>query len=122
MIASPAWLDTIAGMADDQGDALWDRFVTAMLAAGPAQERPSRYGDKPALFAGNREIAHLEAPGVIDMRITRAGWSRVSAGFGDDPAVRHDPARRDWIELHLHSVADLDRLRQLLITAMAANA
>jgi len=122
VIASPAWLDTIAGMADDQGDALWDRFVTAMLAAGPAQERPSRYGDKPALFAGNREIAHLEAPGVIDVRITRAGWSRVSAGFGDDPAVRHDPARRDWIELHLHSVADLDRLRQLLITAMAANA
>jgi len=59
---------------------------------------------------------------VIDVRITRAGWSRVSAGFGDDPAVRHDPARRDWIELHLHSVADLDRLRQLLITAMAANA
>ncbi len=122
MIASPAWLDTIAGMADDQGDALWDRFVTAMLAAGPAQERPSRYGDKPALFAGNREIAHLEAPGVIDVRITRAGWSRVSAGFGDDPAVRHDPARRDWIELHLHSVADLDWLRQLLTTAMAANA
>jgi len=122
VIASPVWLDTIAGMADDQGDALWDRFVTAMLAAGPAQERPSRYGDKPALFAGNREIAHLEAPGVIDVRITRAGWSRVSAGFGDDPAVRHDPARRDWIELHLHSVADLDRLRQLLTTAMAANA
>lgn len=122
MVAWPALLDTIAGMADDQGDVLWDRFVTAMLAAGPAQERPSRYGDKPALFAGHREIAHLEAPGVIDVRITRAGWSRVSAGFGDDPAVRHDPARRDWIELHQHSVADLDRLRQLLTTAMAANA
>lgn len=66
-------------MADHQGDVLWDRFVTVMLAAGPAQERGSRYGDKPTLFAGHREIAHLEAPGVIDLRITRAGWSRVGA-------------------------------------------
>jgi Family of unknown function (DUF5519) len=117
-----ALLATIADMADVHGDALWDQFVIVMLAAGPAQEGVSRYGDKPALFAGRREVAHLEAPGVIDLRITRAGWSRVSADFGDDPAVCHDRARRDWIELHLHSIADLDRLRHLLTTAMAANA
>jgi Family of unknown function (DUF5519) len=108
-------------VAGDQGDVRWDQFVAVMLAAGPARERASRYGDKPALFAGSREIAHLEGPGVIDLRITRAGWSRVGADFGHDPAVRHDPARRDWIELHLQSVADLDRLGRLLTTAMAAN-
>jgi hypothetical protein len=119
-IASPALLATIADMAGDQGDVLRDRFVTVMLKAGPAQERPSRYGDKPALFAGSREIAHLQAPGVIDLRITRAGWSRVRAQFCDDPAVWHDPSRRDRIELHLRSVADLDRLCQLPTTAMAA--
>ena len=66
-------------MADSQGVLLWDQFVTVRLGAGPAQEQFSRYGDKPVLFAGHREIAHLEAPGVIDLRITRAGWSRVSA-------------------------------------------
>ena len=120
LVSGPA--ATIADMAGDQGEVLWDQFVTVMLAAGPAQERASRYGDKPALFAGSREIAHLEAPGVIDLRITRAGWSRVSADFSGDPAVCRDPARRDWIELHLHSIADLDRLSQLLATAMAANA
>ena len=100
----------------------WDAFVTAMLAAGPAEERRSRYGDKPALFTASREIAHLEAPGVIDLRITREGWSRVREDFGDDPAVRRDPSRRDWIELHLSSSADLDRLGGLLAVAMAANA
>ena len=117
-----ALLATIADMADVHGDALWDQFVIVMLAAGPVQEGVSHDGDKPALFAGRREVAHLEAPGVIDLRITRAGWSRVGADFGDDPAVCHDRARRDWIELHLHSIADLDRLRHLLTTAMAANA
>lgn len=109
-------------MSSDQDDPRWEAFVTAMLAAGPAVERRSRYGDKPALFAGNREIAHLEAPGVIDLRITRAGWARVREDFGADAAVRRDPSRRDWIELHLRSAADLDRLGGLVVVAMAANA
>jgi len=115
-------LASIASMHEGQGDLLWDAFVLLMLASGPAQERDSRYGDKPALVAGSREIAHLEAPGVIDLRITRDGWSQVSSDFGDDPAVRRDPRRRDWIELHLSSLADIERLRPLLRTAMAANA
>jgi hypothetical protein len=111
----------IADMADGQGDALWEQFVTVMLATCPLWERASRYGDKPALFAGDREIAHLEAPGVIDLRITRAGWSRVRADFGDDPALARDPSRRDWIELHLQSAADVDRLRRLLTVALEEN-
>jgi Family of unknown function (DUF5519) len=109
-------------MSQDQADLRWDAFVAAMLTAGPAVERRSRYADKPALFAGSREIAHLEAPGVIDLRITRAGWARVREDFGHDAAVRRDPSRRDWIELHLRSPADLERLGPLVAVAMAANA
>jgi Family of unknown function (DUF5519) len=109
-------------MSDDHGDGRWEAFVIAMLAVGPVAERRSRYGDKPALFTARREIAHLEAPGVIDLRITRAGWRQVKEHFNADPAVRCDPSRRDWIELHLSSAADLDRLGELLATALAANA
>ena len=89
----------VEGMNYDAGDPRWEAFVTAMLAVGHATERRSRYGDKPALFSGRREIAHCEAPGVIDLRITWAGWLRARDEFGGDPAVRHDPARHDWIEL-----------------------
>jgi hypothetical protein len=109
-------------MSGDRGDVLWEAFVVAMLATGPAVERRSRYGDKPALFTASREIARLEAPGVIDLRITRAGWLRVRDRFGADPAVRRDPSRRDWIELHLDAAADLDRLDGLLAATIAANA
>ena len=121
VIVWPGLLARIASMADDQGHGLWDQFVMLMMAAGPARERGSRYGDKPALFTGDREVAHLEAPGVIDLRLTRAGWTRVGADYADDPAVCRDPARRDWIELHLQSVSDLDRLRRLLSEAMISN-
>jgi Family of unknown function (DUF5519) len=108
-------------MSDDHGDELWEAFVAAMLAAGPVAERRSRYGDKPALFTASREIAHMEAPGVIDVRITRAGWSQIKEHFSADPAVRRDPSRRDWIELRLSSAADLDRLRGLLAVTLTAN-
>jgi hypothetical protein len=108
-------------MSGDQAEVLWEAFVAAMLAAGPAVERRSRYADKPALFTASREVAHLEAPGVIDLRSTRAGWLQVRDRFGADPAVRRDPSRRDWIELHVDSAADLDRLGGLLAAALAAN-
>jgi hypothetical protein len=104
------------------GDVLWDEFVAAVLPLGPVDERGSRYGDKPALVIGAREIAHLEAPGVIDLRITQAGWSQVREQFGADPAVRREKSRRDWLELVPESAADVDRLAPLLAVAVASNA
>lgn len=92
-----------------------------MLSAGYADERRSRFGDKPALFVGSREIAHLEAPGVVDLRITSAGWTQAKPRYAGDPAVHREPSRRDWIEIHLSSAADLGHLGDLLGIAMAAN-
>jgi hypothetical protein len=106
----------------DHDDERWEAFVTVMLSIGPAWERRSRFGDKSAVYCGSREIAHLEAPGVIDLRITQAGWAQVRDEFCHDPAVGHDRSRRDWIELRMQSPADLDRLGTLLTVAMAANA
>jgi Family of unknown function (DUF5519) len=114
-------LFTISGMSVDSGG-LWDAIVDVMLAAGHVREGRSRYGDKPALFAGSREIAHLELDGAIDLRITRAGWARARQDFAADPAVRHDPGRRDWIELRPDHASDLDRLTPLLAITAAANA
>src|ERR1700685_761363 len=93
----------MAGMGLGQGDPCWEAFVAALLAVGHASERRSRFADKPALFIGNREIAHSEAPGVINLRITRAGWSRAREEFGQDAAVQQGSARRGRIELHLGS-------------------
>jgi hypothetical protein len=107
-------------MAVESGDTYWDQFVDIMAAAGPVHERRSRYGGKPALLTERREIAHLEAPGVIDLRITREGWTKVGADFAADPAVHRDRSLRDWIELHLCSAADLDRVHALLMTALTA--
>jgi hypothetical protein len=108
-------------MAYGQED-VWDTFVDSVLSIAPAVERRSRYGDKPALWITGREIAHREAAGIIDLRITRTGWLQVQERYETDPAVRREASRRDWIELHLHSAADLERVRELLAIAVVANA
>lgn len=102
-------------------DATWEAVVAVLLGSGHAYERRSRYGDKPALFVDGREIAHLEAPGVIDLRVTHLGWSQAKETYRDDPLVRRDPGRRDWIELHPTSAADVDHLAGLLTIAVAGN-
>jgi hypothetical protein len=71
-------LFSITGMDSGQDDDRWDAFVTVMLAIGPAGERRSRFGDKPALFCGSREIAHLEAPGVMTFGSLRADGLRCA--------------------------------------------
>jgi hypothetical protein len=111
-----------AAEADNgEEDPRWDAFVTAMVRLCPVQEGRSRFADKPALFVDGREIAHLEAPGVVDLRVTHSGWSRARADFSDDPAVVRDRSRRDWLELVLQSAADVDRLTSLLAIAVASN-
>jgi hypothetical protein len=102
-------------------DPCWEAFVAAMLPLGPLEERRSRYADKPALFLDGREIAHLEAPGVIDLRITRPGWLQAQDNYREDPAVCRDSSRRDWLGLALRSAAEIDRLAPLLTIAVAAN-
>ena len=71
------------------------------------------------MFLGRREIAHYDGAGIVDLRITAAGWQRVA--FGTDPAVTRDRSRRDWVSIRIRSVEDLERLRPLLAAAVRAN-
>ena len=103
------------------GVSLWEAFVAALLQHAPVVERRSRYADKPALFLERREIAHLEAPGVIDVRLTRPGWAQLRDRLGGDARVRHDPSRRDWVELRLHTAQDVVDLDAVLAATAAHN-
>jgi Family of unknown function (DUF5519) len=103
------------------GDTTWDAVVDALLGLGPAAERPSRYADKPAVVVGRREVAHYEGDGVVDLRITAAGWREVPADLAADPTVHHERSRRDWIELRLSGPEDLQRLHPLFAIAIAFN-
>jgi hypothetical protein len=102
-------------------DELWAAVLDLCRRLGPVTVRRSRFADKPALVLGRREFAHWEGPGLVDLRITAAGWREQADKFAADPAVTRSAARRDWIDLRLSEVADVDRLRPLFETAVIAN-
>jgi hypothetical protein len=64
--------------------------VSDLLGAVPGVvEATSRYGDRPCWLVDGREIAHLDADGTLDVRLTRA-------------VIRTRPElkgtkRRDWV-------------------------
>ncbi|MGW6277044.1 hypothetical protein [Kribbella sp. NPDC055071] len=108
--------DEVAG-----ADEIWDRFVDLVLTVGAVEECRSRYGDKPAIRLGQREIAHSEAPGRIDIRITRAGWRKIRADYADDSAIVKEPTRTDWLELRFATLEDLAGYRPVLHTLIESN-
>lgn len=99
----------------------WSAVVDVARARGPVEERRSRYADKAALWLHGREIAHCEAPGVVDLRITARGWRALPDRLRADPRIVRDPKRRDWIELRLASERDAEELTLLIAAALAAN-
>ena len=102
-------------------DEIWEAFLTVALPLGEVREQRSRYADKPAAVLGAREIAHSEAPGHIDLRITRQAWVQLRDEWRDDASVQASARRRDWIELCPSSTADVARLAPLIAAAVAAN-
>jgi luciferase-like monooxygenase len=102
-------------------DPVWEAFVELILPMGALREEPSRYGAKPAVYLNGREIAHSEAPGHIDLRITRGAWVEIRGEFADNSALVSRAGRRDWIELFLESPDDLIRLVPLISAAVDAN-
>ncbi len=88
-----------SGMTDED-DLIWLAVVDLCEELGPVEHRASRWADKPALFLGRREVAHAEAPGRIDPRITAKGWRAQAAAFTGDPSIHHDQAARVPLRLH----------------------
>ncbi|MCW2494270.1 luciferase family protein [Jatrophihabitans sp.] len=101
-------------------DVVWQAVLDECRRLAPVEVGRSRFAPKPAIFLHGREIAHWDGPGGVDLRITAAGWREVREVFGADPAVRHDPGRRDWVELRA-AATDVDRLLPLIAAAVAAN-
>jgi hypothetical protein len=78
-----------------QVDETWSAVVELCSELAPVTVRRSRFADKPALFLGRREFVHWEGPGLIDLRITAAGWCKHADVFAADAAVLRSAARRD---------------------------
>jgi Luciferase len=86
-----------------------------VLSVGGMVEAPSRYKDDLAYWVEGREIAHLEAGNVLDLRLTRA----VIKEFKDDPRLGRRGSS-DWATLEV-SPEDGEFVKELVAKAVKAN-
>ncbi|HEX6683021.1 MAG TPA: luciferase family protein [Candidatus Limnocylindrales bacterium] len=98
------------------GDDEWLREL--VLSVGGLVEAPSRYKDDLAYWVEGREIAHLEADDVLDLRLTRA----LIRELGDDPRVERRGSS-DWATLTVspESPEDEEFVREMVAAAVQAN-
>jgi hypothetical protein len=91
-----------------------------ILAVGDVVECPSRYKDDLAFWVDGREIAHLEAANVVDLRLTRSAISRQRAELRADPRVELRTGS-DWLTVRVEGPQDADFVTALVRQAVAAN-
>jgi hypothetical protein len=64
------------------------------------------FGTEDAWWCNGKEIAHLDAPGVIDVRLTKALIREMRPALREDRRVVLRRAASDWIEVR-YGTADL---------------
>lgn len=65
--------------------------------------KPSKFGPKVAFWRGNKEFAHFQKRGALDIRLTKPLIRELK------PDYRLEIDRsRDWVTVHLETYEDVD--------------
>src|SRR5688572_29516240 len=91
-----------------------------ILNVGGVVERHSRYKDDLAYWVDSREIAHLEAEDVLDLRLTRALIAEHRTLLKADQRIELR-GRSDWLTVRVRGREDAPLVKQLVEWAVAAN-
>ena len=82
---------------------------------------PSAFGEADAIWCNGKEIAHVDASGALDVRLTRAVIRELRPSLRADERVTLRPGTSDWIETRIESDADVDFAVELVERAAAAH-
>ncbi len=75
-----------------------------------------------AIWVGRREVAHVDADGTLDVRLTKAVIRARRDELRRDPRLRFRAGQSDWIEVDFANQGDIDFAVDLVEDAIAANA
>jgi hypothetical protein len=84
-------------------------------------ESPSMFGAEAAWWCNAKEIAHVEAPGTIDIRLTRSVIRDLRPTLRADARVVFRRNRSDWIEVRDATTPDVAFVVDLVGRAAAAH-
>jgi hypothetical protein len=83
------------------------------------EERPSRFGGRPAFFHSGREIAHSHGGACLDIRLTKRLVRELADGVGARVVPRRSPS--DWLEVEARTEREVAEVVALVKRAVEAN-
>lgn len=90
-----------------------------LVAIDGVVESPSMFSDRPALWVDGKEIAHRDADGSYDVRLTRRVIREMRDRLRADPRVHlRASSSADWIEVRVDD-GDAEELVVELVRAAA---
>lgn len=81
----------------------------------------SSFSSGPALWVGKREVAHLDDPQTLDIRLTKEVIRSRRSSLSSDGRIVLRPNSSDWLEVRIESEADMEFALSLAEDAIAAN-
>lgn len=75
----------------------------------------------PAVWVGRREVAHADADGMLDVRLTRSVIRARRNELRTDPRIILRGSSSDWLAVRVGTAVDVDFALSLLDDAVAAN-
>src|ERR1051326_5200649 len=98
-----------------------DRLARRLAKLPGITESESMFGHGSAYWANGKEIAHFEADGVIEVRLTRSVLRDRRSALKADPRVFLRPSGADWITVRFATAADIDFVVELVTLAEGAH-
>jgi hypothetical protein len=99
-----------------------EELIERLVALGGTTISKGAFAPVPAVWVGRREVAHFDADGSLDARLTRTVIRQRGPELGSDDRVIFGARISDWPELRLSSPDDLKFALELVRAALAANA
>lgn len=74
-----------------------------------------------AVWVGRREVAHFDADGMLDVRLTRGVIRDRRSELRSDPRVVLRRSGSDWLAVRVDTLADVEFAVSLIADAVASN-
>jgi hypothetical protein len=75
----------------------------------------------PAVWVGKREVAHFDADGAMDVRLTKPVIRKRRSELEEDNMISFRTSSSDWLEIRLHERNDIELAISLVKDAVDAN-
>lgn len=79
------------------------------------------FASGPAVWVGKREVAHFDADGAFDVRLTKQVIRDRQSEFKRDDRVALRAGASDWLEIRITESDDVDFAVSLVRAAVTAN-